>query len=372
MRELGLNAYRFGVDWSRFQPEEGAPFDTAALDHVREMIASLRRKGIRPLLTLHHFTLPQWWLAKGGFEREENLAEFYAYARFIVEGLGDIVDEYITINEPNVYAFLSYLYGEWPPAKSGLSGYAASIRVQRSLVMAHFYLYDLIHETHARRNWKSPKVSIAKHMRISDPKNAARRLDVDRANSADYRMNRLVSDCIHSGRLLPPLGSGEQLHEGRAWDFFGLNYYTRDLVSFKLWKPQTLFIEVETNPRGPKNDLGWEIYPEGLYRILKDLHSRYGLPIRITENGTADAADTFRGRYIVDHLNAVRRAMNEGVNVEGYYHWSFLDNFEWAEGYTARFGLVEVDFVTQARRVRDSARLYSEIARSGKLPESVD
>lgn len=368
MKSMGLGAYRFGVDWSRFQPTADSEFDTAALEHVRGMLASLKRKNIRPLLTLHHFAVPQWWLEKGGFVHEANLGDFYRFARFIVEGVGDLVEDYITFNEPNIYALLSYVMGVWPPAHKGLYGYIENMKVQRSMVLAHFTLYDMIREIHGRKNFKTPRISIAKHMRLMDPKNPESRLDVDRANVADYRLNRLVPDCIHSGRMLPPFGSGEQIHDPAAWDFFGLNYYSRDFVNFSLLKPQMLFINVQTSNDAPKNDLGWEIYPEGLERLLLDVHARYGLPIRITENGTADAADAFRGQYLIDHLQAMQRAMLAGVAVEGYYHWSFMDNFEWAEGYTARFGLVEVDFATQNRTVRPSGNLYSQVARTGKIP----
>lgn len=368
MKSMGLNAYRFGVDWSRFQPEAGGAFDTEALDHLRSRLASLKRKKIRPLLTLHHFAVPQWWLAKGGFVREANLGEFYAFARFIVEGVGDLVEDYITFNEPNVYALMAYLMGSWPPAHSGMKGYVEHMKVQRSMILAHFTLYDMIREIHGRKNFKTPQISVAKHMRLMDPRDPNSRLDVDRANAADYRMNRLVPDCIHSGRLLPPFGNGEQIHDPGAWDFFGLNYYTRDLVNFSLTKPHMLFINTQTRDDSPKNDLGWEIYPEGLERLLVDVHERYGLPVRITENGTADAADAFRSKYLLDHLSAVRRAMDAGVPVEGYYHWSFMDNFEWSEGYSPRFGLVEVDYVTQKRTVRPAGKLYGQLARSGKIP----
>ena len=369
MQGLGLNAYRLGVDWSRFQPEAGGEFDKAALDHLRAMLGSLRRKGIRPLLTLHHFTLPQWWLERGGFAREENLGEFYRFARFIVEGVGDLVEEYITFNEPNVYALMSYLMGVWPPARSGISGYIESNKVQRNMVLAHFATYDMIHETHARLGYRTPRVSIAKHLRIMDPLRANSRLDQDRARVADFRMNRLVPDCIHSGRLLAPLGNGEQIHDPGAWEFFGMNYYTRDMVRFALSKPQMLFIDVGVRAGAPTNDLGWEIYPEGLERWLLDIYGRYNKPIRVTENGTADAADAFRGQYIREHVAAVARAMQAGAQVEGYYHWSFLDNFEWAEGYTARFGLVAVDYTNQERRIRESGQLYGRLARSGKIPD---
>lgn len=363
MQELGLNAYRFGVDWSRFQPEADAPFDLVALEHVRGMLASLRRKQIAPLLTLFHFALPQWWAARGGFEKEENLPDFLRFCEFIVNGLGDLVSDYITINEPNVYALLSYVDGKWPPAKSGVTGYIQSMRVQRNLLIAHFKLYAMIRETHARRGYKSPRISIAKHLRVMDPQNPDSRLDQDRTLSAARRFNWLFCDCVQSGRLLGPLGRDEKLHDGAAWDFIGVNYYTRDLVGFSLKALGRLCIDVRTKSDAAKNDLGWEIYPEGLLRLLTEVHERYHQPIRITENGLADAQDARRSEFIREHLRAVARALAAGVRVDGYYHWSLLDNFEWSEGYTAAFGLIAVDFKTQARTLRPSAREYAAIIR---------
>ena len=368
MKSMGHQAYRLGVDWSRFQPAPGAPFDILALEHFRKMLGSLRAKRIRPLLTLNHFVLPYWWLEKGGWTKAENLPEFYAFVNFIVEGVGDLVEEYITFNEPNVYAVLAYMDGRWPPGKRGISGYLNSLRVQRNMLIAHFHAYDRIREIHAAKNWKHPSISIAKHLRVMDPKDSTNALDLDRAREADRRFNHVFTDSLHSGCLLPPLGAEERVHDGQAWDFFGLNYYTRDIISFSLTKPGTLFIKIETHPENPRNDLQWEIYPEGLFRLLKQTHERYSLPIRITENGIADAVDARRSQFLMDHLRQVLRALEADIPVEGYYHWSFMDNFEWAEGYTARFGLVHVDFESQKRSPRESAKLYSKIIRSRKIP----
>lgn len=369
LRDLGCNAYRLGVDWSRFQAAPDAELNQAALEHLRGMLQNLRDLGIRPLLTLHHFTLPQWVQAAGGFTRAETADAFLKFVQFIAEGAGDLVSEYVTFNEPNVYAMQGYVQGVWPPGKRGLSGYLDSMKVQRRMLLAHFRAYDAIREIHGRRNYAAPQIGIAKHMRVFDPVDPNNRLDVDRRNSADFRFNRLFSDCVQSGRLLQPLGRGEQVHDGRAWDFFGLNYYTRDLVAFSLRKPGSLFIDLQTKADAPKNDLGWEIYPEGLYRLLVDVHQRYGLPVRVTENGIADADDDQRPAFLHAHLAALARALRKGVRVDGYYHWSLLDNFEWAEGYTARFGLARVDFTSQARSLRPSAELYRRIILEGRLPD---
>ncbi|MCB1310201.1 MAG: family 1 glycosylhydrolase [Leptospiraceae bacterium] len=368
MKKLGLKTYRLGVDWSRFQHAPGAPFDRQALDHFRGMLSSLVSKRIRPLLTLNHFSIPQWWLEKGGWTVEENLKEFYDFIEFIVPGVGDLASDYITFNEPNVYAVMGYLLGDWPPGEKGLGGYLNSLKTQRHMLMAHFKLYDYIRETHAQKNWAAPQISIAKHMRVMDPANPENPLDLDRCREADYRFNRAFPDSIQEGRLLTPFGKGEKVHDGNAWDFFGLNYYTRDMISFSLWNIGSLFIKQEFKPDAPKNDLGWEIYPEGLYRLVRDVHERYGLPIRITENGVADGDDHLRGDYIKSHLTELHRAMQDGARVDAYYHWSFCDNFEWAEGYSARFGLVQMDYDSQKRILRPSADLYARIVRSGVVP----
>lgn len=368
MQQMGMQTYRLGTDWSRFQGEAGAPFDMAALHHFRQILQSLLDKNITPLITLNHFSIPQWWLRKGGWTREENLTEYYEFVDFLIEGVGDLVHLYITHNEPNVYALFAYLKGLWPPGKSGLTGLRAHNRVLRHIVMAHFHTYDRIREIHAKHAWQSPEISIAKHIRVMDPKKPEGALDVDRTAEAERRFNLIFTDCIQSGRLLGPLGRDEKIHDGDAWDYYGLNYYSRDTISFNWRDPGSLFIHVETNKEALHNDLGWEIYPEGIYRILKDIYERYGKPIRITENGIADVNDSKRSDFINNHLIQVKRAMDEGVPVLAYYHWSFMDNFEWHEGYTARFGLVHVDYETQKRTLRDSGKMYRKIIQTGRLP----
>ena len=367
MKSYNLNAYRLGVDWSRFQPENGS-FNNAAMDHFRGMLNSLRKKKIRPLLTLNHFAHPIWWAKKGGWTREENIEDFIKFIDFIVENTGDLVSEYITFNEPNVYWLLAYMGGIWPPANSGISGYINGMKVLRNMVIAHCRIYDRIKTIHSQKSFSNPVISIAQHIRVMDPKNPGNLLDVDRAQNADFRFNWMFPDAIQAGCLIKPLGNGEKIHDGQAWDFCGLNYYSRNMIEFDLFSPQSLFIKETTKTDSLKNDLGWEIYPEGLTRTILSAHKRYGLPIRITENGIAAVNDSQRQQYLVDHLGAVHTAKQQGAQVDGYYHWSFMDNFEWAEGYTAKFGLIEVDFETMARKPRESAKLYKKIIKSRRLP----
>tara|TARA_Y100001937_G_scaffold12497_1_gene15941 strand:+ start:36474 stop:38078 length:1605 start_codon:yes stop_codon:yes gene_type:complete len=366
MKSLGLNAYRLGVDWSRMEPRPGER-NHAALNHFRSMLDSLNKKGIRPLLTMNHFAIPQWWLEKGGWVKEENLASFMDFVAYIVENTGDLVYEYTTINEPNVYAMFSYMEGIWPPAKGGLTGYLRSMKVLRNMALAQGKMYDLIHETHGRKGFATPQVGMAKHVRVFDPARPDNRLDRDRAKDAEYRFNYMWTDSIHDGHLQGSLGKNEKFHDGPCWDFVGLNYYTRDKIRFSPTAFARLFIDREEVEGAPTNDLGWEIYPEGMHRLVHDFFERYKLPIRITENGIADASDTKREHFLISHVQQIARCLEEGVPVEGYYHWSFLDNFEWAEGYTARFGLVEVDFNSQKRTPRKSADAYKKmIARARK------
>ena len=360
MKSMGFNAYRLGVDWSRMEPRPGEN-DHAALNHFRGMLESLNKKGIRPLLTLNHFAVPQWWLERGGWAQEKNLQAFMDFASYIVENTGDLVSEYTTINEPNVYSMFSYMEGLWPPGISGLSGYFKAMKVLRNMALAQGKLYDMIHETHARKGFASPSVGMAKHVRIFDPARPDNRMDRDRAAEAEYRFNLMWTDSIHDGRLQGSLGKNEKFHDGPCWDFIGLNYYTRDKIRFSLTAFARLFIEQDPVGDVPTNDLGWEIYPEGLYRVIHEFHERYRLPVRITENGLANAADSKREHFLVSHIQQIARCLEEGIPVEGYYHWSFLDNFEWAEGYTARFGLVDVDFQSQQRTIRNSGSAYKKM-----------
>ncbi len=360
MKSMGLNAYRLGVDWSRMEPRPGEN-DHAALNHFRSMLESLNKKGIRPLLTLNHFALPQWWLERGGWVQEKNLQAFLDFASYIVENTGDLVSEYTTINEPNVYSMFSYMEGIWPPGSSGISGYFKAMKVLRNMALAQGKLYDMIHETHARKGFARPTVGMAKHVRIFDPARPDNRMDRDRAAEAEYRFNLMWTDSIHDGRLQGSLGKNEKFHDGPCWDFVGLNYYTRDKIRFSPAQFARLFIGQDPVGDAPTNDLGWEIYPEGLYRVIHEFYERYRLPVRITENGIADAQDSKREHFLISHVQQIARCLEEGIPVEGYYHWSFLDNFEWAEGYTARFGLVDVDFQSQARTIRKSGSAYKKM-----------
>jgi beta-glucosidase len=240
------------------------------------------------------------------------------------------------------------------------------MRVIRHLLLAHGRAYQIIHELSPGAE---TQVGVAHHMRIFDPYRPAIPYDRWLAALVEYIFNRCLLGTLMDGRLRFPLGHGQTVPEvARSTDFLGLNYYTRDTVGFQARRARTLF-GGRFPVKGARSVAGWEIYPEGLYRLLRFLKS-FGKPILITENGVADDSDELRPQFLLSHLAQVHRAVAEGVPVEGYLHWSSMDNFEWAEGYSLRFGLVHVDFATQERTVKPSGWLYSDICARGAITAS--
>ncbi|MEW6230063.1 MAG: glycoside hydrolase family 1 protein [Bacillota bacterium] len=362
-RDLGHNAHRFSIEWSRIEPAEGR-FDRGAVEHYRDVLKTLKSYGMATILTLHHFTNPRWLAAKRGWEHPGVVELFERYSRHVAEELGDLADLWVTINEPMVYVVQSFLLGLWPPEKKSIG---RGFRVAKHLAKAHGRAYHAIHEVMEARG-KRPAVGIAKNMMVFDPKNPASWLDRFIARKLDRIYNRSFVDALTRGVIAFPMISAEIDPEvARTQDFIGINYYSRSLVSFSLRRPQMLFMNLSVKEDAEKNSLGWEIYPEGLYRILMSVKD-YGLPVYITENGIATTDDKQRERFIVSHLREVARAMADGVDVRGYFHWSLIDNFEWKEGFAPRFGMVGVDYRTQERTIRPSASLFAEIARTRSLP----
>ncbi len=334
---LGMNGYRLSIEWGRVEPEDGR-FDDAALDRYREEVKTLREVGIEPMVTLHHFSWPLWLHRRGGVLAPDMPDRFAAFTRRVANALGDHVKLWITINEPNVYLAQGFILGVWPPAKKG--DVRALPKIVVALKRAHVRAYRALHEL-----VPGASVGFAHHVRVASP--ATERLrDRAAAMLLDRTFNRLFF--------------------GVPQDFLGVNYYSRDVVRFSLRKATELFADRGIAEGAPTSDLGWEIYPEGLGIVLRDL-ARQKKPIFVTENGIADAKDEKRGRFLETHLAEVAKAIDEGIDVRGYMHWSLLDNFEWAEGYHPRFGLYEVDYPTQARKLRKSGERYAEIAKARRL-----
>ena len=360
-RAAGLhqNAHRLSIEWSRVEPQPGR-WDEEALDRYRQMLRALHARGIEPMVTLHHFTNPRWFAQRGGWERADAPSLFLRYVERVVPALGAYVPIWCTLNEPVGWVVSAYVTGRWPPGRRSL---AAAVRVLGNLVRAHAGAYRAIH-----RLLPQAQVGLAHYLRLFDPADGRSRLDRAVAAAQDRFVNRAFLDAVTAGRVraFPWVATIPEAAE--TLDFVGVNYYTRDFVAFDLRAPHRLFGRNFLNPHAPHSDGGYgEIYPEGMYRALR-LAQGYGRPVYVTENGLPDQDDDQRGDFIVSHLRAVRQAMQEGVDVRGYYHWSLVDNFEWVDGWSLRFGLIAIDQHTQERRPRASAGLYGEICRRNALP----
>jgi beta-glucosidase len=367
-RSLGMGAYRLSVEWARIEPRPGE-VDHGALDTYAEMLAALRGAGIEPMVTLHHFTLPQWLADRGGVLSTEFPSLFAGFARVVARALGEACKLWVTVNEPNVLAAHSYLLGAWPPGDKNL---VAALRAHYRLLEAHVAAYRALKEARG----DAARVGLAHHLRIVQPERPGTRRDRGAATVFSRIFNdafvTAVCDGSMYGRRVDALATTQRgfcVGDARGTqDFFGINYYSRDVVRFSPRAAGELFVHRGVPPGAEVSDLGWEVYPEGLGMLLRTWGRRSGLPVYITENGIADAADSRRGSFIVRHLREVGRALADGVDVRGYFHWSLMDNFEWSEGYAPRFGLVAVDYETLERRPRKSAALYAQIARDRAVP----
>ncbi len=365
---LHHKAHRFSIEWSRIEPKEGF-FDPEALAHYRTVIQALRAEHLEPIVTLHHFTLPIWLAKQGGWASAKTPNLFARYTKKVVEAIGQDVTYWMTINEPEVYVFKSYWLGDWPP---GEKSYDKSYLVISHLLKGHVLAYAAIHELSRTLGHKAPLVGIAKHMSIFVPCNPKSWKDRMATWLRDTAFNHLFIKALIQGRIFYPGLFRIRLPHMNTLDFIGLNYYTRDFISHKQgFRIPNIFGDacpVHHHPdKGTFNSLNWEIYPEGLYHLVKDLW-KYKLPILVSENGICTNDDSQRIQFIRDHLTALSRALREGVNVIGYLYWSLLDNYEWAEGFGPRFGLIEVDYPTQKRIIRPSARFFADICKSGQLP----
>jgi beta-glucosidase len=347
-KALGHNAHRLSVEWARIEPEEGR-FSEEEIRHYVDVLQDLRRRGIEPVVTLHHFTNPIWFSRERGWESKRSAEKFLRYADVVVRALSPYVHYWITINEPTIYFSHSYLFGVWPPqAKSLLRAKA----VHDNMVTAHVEAYRLIHQIYKTSGLLRPAVSISQHISAVVP------CRPDVRNNFAVRLR----DHWYSFEFL------DRITREKAMDFVGLNYYSRTLVDVTSWWIGNLL--AETCSKGhhsvKKNSLGWDIYPEGLCQVLVKL-KRYALPVMITENGICTSDDDLRWEFLSAHLRSIRLAMDEGVNVTGYLYWSLLDNFEWDKGFAPRFGLIEMDYTTFERRVRPSARKFAQVCQTGVL-----
>jgi len=328
---LHNNAYRFSIEWSRIEPEKGK-WDMEEIEHYKKVLLALKERNITPFITLHHFTNPLWLASEGGWEKKKVIKYFTRYAEFVVENLGEYADFWITINEPLVYITQGYLICNWPPGKRKIF---TIFKIFSNMIKAHKAAYKAI-----KRIDPQSKVSFATNNTFFEPYKKRSPLDNFSVFLISRFWNRYFLKRIKS-----------------CLDFIGLNYY----FHYKIRFPARI-----SNDNLKTSDLGWEIYPQGIYHVLKEL-KKYKKPIYITENGIADTEDKYCPKFIIDHLTWVHRAIKEGVDIRGYFHWSLIDNFEWAEGFDPCFGLIEIDYSNLKRRPRRSARVYGEVCQNNSI-----
>lgn len=357
LEQLGANTYRFGISWSRLVPERGA-WNEQAAEQYKMQLRELRARGITPMVTIFHFSMPVWFYRLdedqhdlGGWESDQALAAFEEFAVRVAQEFGPEVDHWCTVNEPNVFALQGYTLGNFPPGVEGDT--AQTSRVYARLLEAHAIAARALrtHDTvDVDGDGKATFIGLAHHVRLQQPA-SSHSLDITLAAITNDFVNEVVPRALTTGVIkidVPGTITIDQEVEGLkdSVDWLGINYYEREFIRTNLSDPTLSTQYVQAGRE--QSDLGWDFYPEGLHHLLLRM-KRYGLPIIITENGLADDDDDLRPRHMRHHLYAVLRAMQDGVEILGYYHWTLLDNFEWAEGYEARFGLFEVDFEDDAR-----------------------
>jgi len=369
--QMENNALRLSLEWSRIEPTEGW-WNSSAIDRYRQMLENLHRRHMKPLVTLHHFTDPLWFADRGGFENEHNIRYFIRYVTYVVQSLQDLCDFWLTVNEPNVYAFMGYVLGSYPPGEHNVS---RALHVLRNLMQAHVEAFYAI-----RRIQPAAEIGYCLDYRLFDPASSFSPLDTLVSAVQDAFFNWATLQAAETGRFSFPLNMALAPipRASGARDYHGVNYYTRDIVRFDPTRPAEFFGKRYVRPGAVHNDPGLEgnfgeIYPEGIYRVLKGVYQRTrgNRPLYITENGFSDAHDDRRPRAILEHLAMVHRAIREGIPVGGYFYWTLVDNFEWTEGWGARFGLIELDPYSQERTPRPSASMFGEICRANAITESI-
>lgn len=378
MRDLGLKAYRFSVAWPRICPAGRGKVNPAGLDFYSRLVDELLAAGIRPFATLYHWDLPQTLQDLGGWPMRATAEAYVEYAEAVVRKLGDRVHDWMTFNEPWVSAFMGHELGIHAP---GHQNSAEAYATAHHHLLAHGWVLPVI-----RRDSPGCRVGIVLNLY---PQHAASpsAADIQAARLADAKGNRWFLDPL-AGRGYPQdlcealhlnldfVQPGDMAAIAVPGDFLGVNYYTRHIARSEM-VPESANERRTVFPNPHPTTMGWEVYPEGLYELLTRLKAEYPFPAYyITENGAAypdqvgpddQVDDPLRVAYLRAHFEQAGRALAEGVPLKGYFVWSLMDNFEWAFGYSQRFGLVYVDYKTQARIPKASARWYSKVVAKNAL-----
>jgi beta-glucosidase len=346
LRMLRNNAHRLSIEWSRVEPSPGE-FDSKELAHYRDVLLALREHGMAPMVTLHHFSSPIWFAKRGGWAGAGAEEAWLPFVKRVAEELGDLVAAWCTLNEPNIYATQGWMLGEFPPGRRGDLG--GVYRVLGAMARGHEAAYRQLH-----RITPAAPVGLAHHKWLMLPA-APRRRDRLAAGAAQLFMDRW------------PVGRRLRRVVEAPSDYVGLNHYTGSLVEFDPRRPKDQFMRRFNPPDAEASDFGWPVRPEWLKVALEDLKP-LGKPVYVTENGIASVDDRRRQKFLVSTLGQVWEAIRDGVDVRGYFHWTSIDNFEWAHGYSMRFGLIGIDRQSQERMIKPSGWLLARIAEQNALP----
>ncbi len=380
------NSYRFSIEWGRIFPTLAAftanTPDQVALDAYSLVLSKLKAAGIKPMVTLQHFAMPDWLsditdpTNPQGWERTGVIDQFATFCTRMGQYYGDRVDWWVTINEPLNLVVGGYVQGSFPPGV--VLDVNRGLNVAKVEAHAHAACYDALHAADtidADGDGKAALVSYAAHMRTFHPNDPTDPLDIAAASHVRYLFNDWFINAVVLGKwddkldgdTVPSDVTDDPTLKGRA-DYLGVNYYSDTLVSATrgLILPviNAAISEAYMATTRPKTDFGWDIYPEGFGTILDEVKP-YGIPVVVTENGIADQGDVMRARFIAEHLFQMGWAIQRGVDVRGYFHWALVDNFEWASGFCPHFGLASYDVTTKVRTVRPSAQTYAAIIQAG-------
>lgn len=370
MQELGVRAYRLSISWPRIIPDGTGEVNREGVAHYRALLKELHDAGITPMVTLYHWDLPQALQERGGWENRDTVEQFDRYAQVCFEEFGDLVPHWCTINEPSCVSLEGNLYGNHAPGKRELG---TALTVAHNVLLAHGRAVERY-----RATGQQGKIGIVLNLTHVESASDARE-DLAAARRFDGHVNRWFLDPVFRGSYpddmvawygkdAPEVTEGDMETISAPTDFLGVNYYFRQVIRDGPEGP----VDAEGVPQGGEHtDIGWEVYPEGIHDILARIPTEYrDIPLYVTENGAAindrvDADggvhDTRRISYLQQHLTQVHRSIEDGADVRGYFAWSLMDNFEWALGYSQRFGLVHVDYTTQERTPKDSAHWYSDV-----------
>jgi beta-glucosidase len=362
IKKLGVNAYRFSIEWSRIEPTEGL-FNVSSINHYQEIIDELLVNNIEPFVTIHHFTHPLWFNKRYSWHKDESVDKFCHYVEKLVDSIKG-VKYWITFNEPYILLLGGYLDGCMPP---NIKNKELAQLALKNILIAHSKIYEIIHS-----KINQPYVGIAHNMAVFKPYRFHNRFDIALSKIAKHFYNFSIIDAFLSGHLSVKMPLSRpfeiDLPVKDKLDFFGINYYTRIFLKFNLFNIKNKFVDIIYQDREGMgvSDMGWEIYPKGLLKVLK-YASKLNVPLIITENGIATNNDFLKIQFIKSHVEKLREAIANGIDIKGYFYWSLIDNYEWFVGLSAKFGLFRVDENTLERKPTLSAAFYSYLIKNWRM-----